>query len=164
MAYTLYLKVAGIPGESTDEAHRDWIELLSFNHNVAKTEGEGGAPVYQDFSLAKLSDRATPLLALACTEGWHVREVFLEVCRPEAGRARIMEIRLSDVTIAAFNLGGAPQGDQATPYENLNLKFRKVEWRYFPGAFRPEKELEPVRTSWTSDEYREPSETGRRER
>jgi type VI secretion system secreted protein Hcp len=156
MAYALYLKVAGIPGESTDEAHKGWIEILSFNHTVAKTEGEAGAPVYRDFSLAKLSDRATPLLARACTEGWPIKEVHLEVCRPEAGRARIMEIRLTDVTIAAYNVGGSPQESQATPFENVSLKSGKVEWRYFPGAFRGEKEPEPVKASWASDEYREP--------
>jgi bacteriocin-like protein len=31
-AYDAFLKIDGIPGESTDDKHKDWIEILSFNH------------------------------------------------------------------------------------------------------------------------------------
>ena len=29
MAFDAFLKVDGIPGESTDDKHKDWIEILS---------------------------------------------------------------------------------------------------------------------------------------
>ena len=25
----------GVPGESTDDKHKDWIEIASFNHNIS---------------------------------------------------------------------------------------------------------------------------------
>ena len=33
-AYDAFLKIDGIPGESTDDKHKDWIEILSFNHST----------------------------------------------------------------------------------------------------------------------------------
>jgi type VI secretion system secreted protein Hcp len=34
MAFDAFLKIDGIPSESTDDKHRDWIEILSFSHNL----------------------------------------------------------------------------------------------------------------------------------
>ena len=33
-AYDAFLKIDGIAGESTDDKHKDWIEILSFNHST----------------------------------------------------------------------------------------------------------------------------------
>ena len=30
MAFDGFIKIDGIPGESTDDKHKDWIEILSF--------------------------------------------------------------------------------------------------------------------------------------
>ena len=42
MAFDAFLKVDGIPGESTDDKHKDWIEVLSFNHGVSQPAGGSG--------------------------------------------------------------------------------------------------------------------------
>jgi hypothetical protein len=34
MAFDAFLKIDGIPGESTDDKHKDWIEILSFAHGL----------------------------------------------------------------------------------------------------------------------------------
>ncbi len=34
MAFDAFLKIDGIPGESSDENHKDWIELTSFKHGL----------------------------------------------------------------------------------------------------------------------------------
>ena len=34
-----FLKIEGVPGESTDEGHADWIEVMSFSHGVSQTAG-----------------------------------------------------------------------------------------------------------------------------
>ena len=36
MAFDAFLEIKTIPGESTDDKHGNWIELLSFNHGVAQ--------------------------------------------------------------------------------------------------------------------------------
>jgi len=32
MAVDVFLKIDGIPGESTDDKHKEWIEILSYSH------------------------------------------------------------------------------------------------------------------------------------
>ena len=34
MAFDAFLKIDGIPGESTDDKHKDWIEILSFDFGM----------------------------------------------------------------------------------------------------------------------------------
>jgi polygalacturonase len=34
MAFDAFLKIDGIPGESTDDKHKDWIEILSYSFDI----------------------------------------------------------------------------------------------------------------------------------
>ncbi len=47
MAFDAFLKIDGIPGESTDDKHKDWIEILSFSHGLSQaatgSRSSGGA-------------------------------------------------------------------------------------------------------------------------
>ncbi|MCU7860874.1 MAG: type VI secretion system tube protein Hcp, partial [Candidatus Thiodiazotropha sp. (ex Lucinoma kastoroae)] len=36
MAVDMFMKIEGVDGESTDDAHNKWIELLSFSHGVSQ--------------------------------------------------------------------------------------------------------------------------------
>jgi type VI secretion system secreted protein Hcp len=36
MAFDAFIKIKDIDGESTDEQHKDWIEVISFNHGVSQ--------------------------------------------------------------------------------------------------------------------------------
>ena len=60
MAFDAFLKIDGVPGESTDDKHKDWIEVLSYSTGVSqKSSGSastaGGASAeradFQDFSI-----------------------------------------------------------------------------------------------------------------
>jgi len=39
MAGDCFLKIDGIPGESTDDKHKDWIEVMSYSHGVSQMAG-----------------------------------------------------------------------------------------------------------------------------
>ena len=41
-AVQMFLDIAGIPGESTDKDHKDWIEVLSYSLGVANPASPGG--------------------------------------------------------------------------------------------------------------------------
>ena len=47
MAFDAFLKIATIPGESTDDKHKDWIEVLSYSWGVSQqtsgSRSSGGA-------------------------------------------------------------------------------------------------------------------------
>ncbi len=34
MAFDAFLKIDGIPGESTDDKHKDWIEITSYSQAI----------------------------------------------------------------------------------------------------------------------------------
>ena len=83
MAFDAFIKIEGIPGESTDDAHADWIEVLSYSCGVSQpasgsASSGGGASAeradFQDFSIVKALDKASPKLALACADGTHIGE------------------------------------------------------------------------------------------
>ena len=64
MAFDCFLKIEGVPGESTDDKHGDWIELLSYSHGVSQpssgAQSSGGArsadPVELEPEARALSD------------------------------------------------------------------------------------------------------------
>jgi type VI secretion system secreted protein Hcp len=84
MAFDTYVIIEGIVGESTDEKHAGWIEVISFEtkvrQKISSTAGSaGGASTeradFESFSFSKLIDKATPKLALACADGTHIDNI-----------------------------------------------------------------------------------------
>ena len=78
MPFDAFLKIETIPGECTDDKHKDWIEILSYSHGVAQlssgsVSSGGGRSAqrcdHQDFSISKALDKASPKLALSCCNG-----------------------------------------------------------------------------------------------
>jgi len=153
MSYLAWLKLEGIAGEGTDAGHKGWMAIDSFNQNVCGPQERSGRTTMTDFAIARLADRATPLLARAAADSRHFKEAVLELCLPDGEKAKYMEIRLTNVRITSYGLSGAPQNDARTPYENMMLSFEKVEWLYFPNAFAadPAKESVVCRADWSSD-------------
>jgi type VI secretion system Hcp family effector len=153
MSYVAYLKVEGIAGDCADAAHKDWMAIDSFSQNLVGPQERGGRAHLSDVALNRLVDRATPLLARATAEERPFQEAVLELCTNEGSKPKFMEIRFENVRISNYAISGAPQSDARTPYESFMLHFEKVEWLYFPNAFVPGHEKEPVvcRTAWATD-------------
>jgi type VI secretion system secreted protein Hcp len=136
MAFDAFLKIDGIPGESTDDKHKDWIEVLSYDWGVsqptsATASSSGGASQeranFQDFTIAKALDKATPKLAVACAGGEHIKTVTLELCRAGKDKVKYMEYKLTNCIISQINNAGGGEGE---PNESLSFNYGKVEWTY----------------------------------
>ncbi len=139
MAFDAFLKISDIPGESTDDKHKDWIEVLSFSCGVSqRASGSastgGGATAeradFQDFSIVKTLDKASPKLALACAGGTHIKEVVLELCRAGGDKVKYMEYKLSHAVISSVRPGGSAQGGETLPLEEVSFNYGKIEWTY----------------------------------
>ena len=87
MAFDTFLKIDGIEGESTDDKHKGWIEILSYSWGesqmVSRTASSSGGGTsarvdMQDLSVVKTLDKSSPLICLACAEGKHIKEVTLQ--------------------------------------------------------------------------------------
>ncbi len=139
MAFDAFLNVDGIPGESSDDAHVDWIEILSYSTGVAQTASAsassgGGASSeradFQDFSVVKTLDKASPKLALACANGTHISEVVLELCRAGGEKLKYMEYKLTDCIVSSCRPGGSSGGAETLPLEEVSFNYGKIEWTY----------------------------------
>jgi type VI secretion system secreted protein Hcp len=79
-AADIFLKLEGIPGDSTNEAHKDEIEVISFSLGFsndvrlgsARSPGECG-----DLTLTKTIDRSSPRLLAAVMTGRHMSKGVL---------------------------------------------------------------------------------------
>jgi type VI secretion system secreted protein Hcp len=117
MAFDAFLKIEGIPGESTDDAHKDWIEILSYEQSVEQSvsrtaSSAGGATAervnFEPLTITKNVDSSSPKLFEAATTGRHIKEIILELHRAgtNGGKVKYLEIRLEQVIISYFKQGG----------------------------------------------------------
>jgi type VI secretion system secreted protein Hcp len=140
MPFDAFIKIDGIPGESTDDKHKDWIEALSFSSGVSQpTAGSastgGGAAAqranFSDFSFVKTLDKSSPKLALACADGTHIKEITLELCRAGGSdKVKYYEIKMSNSIISSYRPGGSSQGGENLPLEEISINYGKIEWTY----------------------------------
>jgi type VI secretion system secreted protein Hcp len=139
MPFDGFLKIAGIDGESTDDKHKGWIEVLSFSMGVAQarsgTHSGSGSKAGQradfaDFNFVHTVDKASPKLFQYCASGEHVKDVSLEVCKAGGDKQKYLVYKFSDVLVSSVRPGGSGQGVDALPVEDVSLNFGKVEITY----------------------------------
>lgn len=154
MAFDAYLKIDGIPGESLDTNHKDWIELLSFEFGAsqatsATASSAGGASAERvnlsEFAIKKFIDKASPKLFEACCRGQHIKEITLQVNRAGGDQVRYMEVKLEEVIVSSVDLEGMASFSQAggggasdsvhdtrhdLPSEEVKLNFARIKVTY----------------------------------
>ncbi len=146
----IFLYLEGVPGDSTVESHRDWIDVLSFNYGIRNpsqygASGSGvaaaGRPQFGDLVITKYLDKASPQLYLMASNGMHIPEARLEVIR--RGNL-VLRYRLSDVTVGAVETAGEA-ADRIL--DKVSLKYSKIEWAY-SGQDPTGRPLGEVKTGW----------------
>jgi type VI secretion system secreted protein Hcp len=138
MAFDAFMKISTIPGECTDDKHKDWIELLSFNYGMdqpthSQTSAMGARSAVRvnvhETRITKLIDFASPKLAGACCTGEHIPEVTIEACRAGGDKQKYLEIKMTNVLVGSVNSGGAAKGEDI-PTEEVALNFGTINWTY----------------------------------
>ena len=132
-----FLKIDGIPGESTDSKHKSEIDLESWswgetNSGTSGGGGGGGAGKVsmQDFHFTMRVNKASPKLFLNCAQGAHIKSALL-TCR-KAGKTQqeYLKISFSDLLISSYQTGGST-GD-VVPVDQISFNFSKIEVTYAP--------------------------------
>jgi type VI secretion system secreted protein Hcp len=156
MADDYFLNIDGIPGESTDENHKGWIELQTFGsgvHQMAAGErstgggAAGGRCTHQDFMIVKGLDKATPALNLFCCQGKHIPNVVVELCRATGSKAKYMEYKMTDVIISSVTINAS--GGDALPTESVTFNYGKLTWNYIQTDHRTGEVKGNVEKYWS---------------
>jgi len=110
-----YLKIDGIAGESTDEHHKEELDVFSWSWGVTQTgtmaHGSGGGEgksSFSDFNFTHHVDKASPVLLKACATGTHIKEATL-TARKSGGETQqeFLKLTISDVLVSSYRNSGA---------------------------------------------------------
>lgn len=136
MSLDMFLAIEGeIEGESQDAVHTDEIDVLAWAWGLSQTgtfhHGSGGGAGkanFQDISVTKWVDNATPILMLYCANGDHFPKAKLTVRKAGADPLEYLIITMTKVMVTSVQTGGSGGEDKLT--ENISLNFAEVEVQY----------------------------------
>jgi len=137
-AYDMFLDLGpGIPGESTDATYAGTVTVLAWSwgmSNSGSTHGGSGAAAgkssFQDLSVTKYVDKASPPLMLRCANGATIPQATLIVRTTGVKPIVALKITLTNVLVTSVSTGGSAGEDRLT--ENITLNFAQVKFDYVP--------------------------------
>jgi type VI secretion system secreted protein Hcp len=156
--FDAFVKIEGIPGESTDAKHSTWIEVLSFhwgiNQPASLSRSSAGSRSaervnHDDFSIVKAIDKATPKIFEKCCTGEHIKEIKLELCRATGDKQKYMEYLLKDVIIASQSPGGAAKDAETIPLEEVKFSYGEINLTYTETDHQTGKPKGDVKAGWS---------------
>lgn len=139
MAFDAFLKIDSIPGDSTDDKHQGWIEILSYSHTidqpVTRSASAGGARAGERanhgvFTIVKDLDKASTKLALAVCQGTSIKSVELQLCRATGSKQQYMSYLMNDCIVTHVAPSGDANGEGALPTETISFSYSKITWTY----------------------------------
>lgn len=143
-----FLNIRNIPGESTDELHPGWIQVDSYKWGVSQTGSVanpiGGKSTFENFTITKPMDIASPKLYQTCAAGTAISSATLSVFHPASG-LEVLQIRFTDVMISSVK----PAATLATdpfPKEEVQFNYSTIVWIY--KRQRPTGGTETVTGGW----------------
>jgi len=134
-----FLKIDGIPGESTDDRYTGWIEVVAYSHELEQEVGgpastSGGASAgrcdHGPFVVTKLLDKASPKIAEACCKGAHIKLVELSLNRAGGDKLEYMNYKLHSAMVTSVRSRGDTGGKDTMPAEEIQFTYAGIEWTY----------------------------------
>lgn len=139
MASNYLLKIDNLKGESKQDKHKEWIEVLNFSFgasnpgSAASGGGMGTGKVsFQDFHFTMVQGESAPKLMEFCSTGEHFKEGKLRALKPTGkdGQQQVYyEVTFTDILISSYNTGG---GGDGAPIDQVSFNFSKVKMDYKP--------------------------------
>jgi type VI secretion system secreted protein Hcp len=127
MAFDAFLKLEGIDGDSRDDQHANWIEVLSYSWgavqpSIAGSGGGAGKVAFQDFHFVTNFSKASPELFKRCATGEHIKSGVLAVRKAGEKPLEFYKVRMTDVLVSSYQDSG---GDEV-PMDQISLNFATV--------------------------------------
>lgn len=143
-----YLELQGIPGESVDPTHIDWIDVLQISHGIINpivVGGDGGSsqPIHNPILIRKNLDSSTPLIIQALNEGDRIElAVFEEDSMVGEFLETTLRIELQGVYFSSYSLDGFGEGPMLEQFTMLYEYIRLTYWPIVDGKLGPKVEVE----------------------
>lgn len=146
-AFSDFIKIDGVVGESSDSKHVDWIDLSSFSFGVSNLptlspDGlKPGTSVATTFTFHKSLDKSSPAIFLACAQGLLFKSMILEVASTGGTSTVFYRITLSGVVISSLKTGTAaadtkPSEEVIVAYSQIRIEYsyQKPDGSFVPVA------------------------------
>lgn len=135
----IFLRIDGIPGESTDDKHKDEIEIEGFtwgetsSADAVMAEGKAmgggrGKVNMQDVHIVMKLNKASPKLFLACANGQHIKNAVLTVRRAGEIPDEFLTWTFTDVLVTSYQTSGS----NSALTDQFSLSFAQIEVEYKP--------------------------------
>lgn len=136
----IYMKFGSIKGNVTEDKHKEWIELNSFQWGVGRSIGtpvgnaanrEASNPSVSEVTVTKSMDIASVGLLQAALGGEDPAEATIEFTQTGAskGEQRVfLQFKLKNTMISGFSMSSG--GDR--PSESISLNFTQVHEEFTP--------------------------------
>lgn len=138
MAADCFIKLEGIAGESTDDAHAAEIELESWSFGASQSAMAAGSAVggstggrvdLTEFSFSKVYDSSSTTLFKYCCTGKHIATAVITVRGANETKETYLTYTLTDVVVGnvSWSFGGGVR-----PSESVSLRYAKIAVAYTP--------------------------------
>lgn len=134
----IHLKLGDIKGESTDDKHKDEIDIESWSWGASNPGSMGvgggggtGKVSFTDLNFVHRLDKASPNLWKACATGEHIKEATLTSAKQGKGPQDFLIVKMNDVLITSVSVSES-SGAGSVPMENVSLQCAKVDLEYKP--------------------------------
>lgn len=143
-----FLKIEGVDGESSDDKHKNQIEISSWswgasNSGSMASGGGAGKVSMQDFHFTHTVDKSSPKLFMALATGEHYKQVTLAVRKAGGDQQDYLAYTFSDVLVTSLT---SAAGDPV-PTEQVSFNFSKIEMEYKPQSADGTRSI-PITASW----------------
>jgi type VI secretion system secreted protein Hcp len=147
-----FLQITGIPGESLDSKHKDWIEVLSWswgetNANTvhAGSGAAAGKVAFQDLSFMMRISKASPALFLACASGQHIKEAKLVGRKAGKAQQEYLTWTFSDVLVSSYQTSGSDGDDSVVDSVSVNFSKAIISYKGQKADGSPDT---PITVGW----------------
>ena len=170
MPFDAFLKIDTVKGESADAKHKGDIDVLNFHWGLTNattigsaTSGAGaGKAKFNEFTIIKQTDAATPALFKACASGQHLQSASLIIRKAGGTQLEYLTIKFGTVFVVSIKSRGPkspmlPAGDElqeATssadllPTEEITFVYGTLHVQYQPQGSDGAARGGPVLAGW----------------
>lgn len=133
-ATLMLLQIDGIPGESSVDDHKHWIDIDAFAWSEAMASIANGRASGKlnmtAFHFAMTTNNASVMLFLACATGRIIPHATLDVCRPsDGGLVMLLQFEFTGVTITSYSIAGNAQDYHQ--HDEFSIAFSKITMTYW---------------------------------